>query len=93
MLTRITEQALVGVVAAALGIYGNNIKQQGQIENLNERVASIRLEQSTAMAALRLDQKDAMAALQQTQKESMVNIGLKIDEMRRDLYIPRESKK
>jgi hypothetical protein len=70
MLTRLIEQGVVGIVAAAIGIYANDIRQQGQIESLNTRVAEV----------------------QQAQKESMVVLSLKIDEMRRDLYVPRNRK-
>lgn len=93
LLTRLTEQAIVGIVAAGLGIYGNNIKQQGQIENLNERVAAMRQEQSASIVALRQDQKEWMVILQQNQKESLATLNSKVDEMRRDFYVPRDAKR
>lgn len=67
MLTRIAEQAIVGVVAAALGIYVNDVRQQGQIESLSVRVGEV----------------------QQAQKESMIALNQKIDQLYRDLYVPR----
>lgn len=93
LLTRLTEQAFVGIVAAGFGIYGNNIKQQGQIENLNDRVAAMRQEQSASIASIRQDQKEGMVILQQNQKESLSALNSKVDEMRRDFYVPREAKK
>lgn len=38
LLTRLTEQVLVGIVAAAVGVYVNDIRQTEQISNLSTRL-------------------------------------------------------
>lgn len=42
MLTRLTEQAIVGIAAAAIALYANNIRQDDAIQNLTSQVVELK---------------------------------------------------
>ena len=45
LLTRLTEQIIVGIVAAAFAVYTTNVRQEEQIANLNARLIEMQKSQ------------------------------------------------
>jgi ATP-dependent Clp protease ATP-binding subunit ClpA len=60
LLTRLSEQALVGIIAAAVGVYVNDIRQTEQINNMNARMERNIAAQKDAITEI----KSMVAAMQ-----------------------------
>lgn len=53
LLTRLVEQATVGVVAAAIGLYANDLVMKDQITNLAQQVADVKQTQAASVQDLK----------------------------------------